>query len=180
MLGALVAGIGWIGMYGGISYFLGEEIARAVGTASIRVIIGVLAIVAIGLAVRAGYTRWRAEEAWEVRSAGSLPRRLGQAPVSNVRKVQACGALLGAFSFAAILAAGSLAAGCGSSAKSAIASLSPSRSVSFSPGQSASLSASPSAATPAARPSRSAAAPPVIAHPSSSPAPAGEPGSGLI
>lgn len=34
-LGALIAGIAWIGMYAGISYFLGEEIAhrvRAPGT----------------------------------------------------------------------------------------------------------------------------------------------------
>jgi hypothetical protein len=31
LLGALVAGVFWIGMYGGISYLLGEEIAKLVG-----------------------------------------------------------------------------------------------------------------------------------------------------
>lgn len=61
MLGALAAGIGWIGMYAGISYFLGEEIAQAIGTAGTKAIIGVLVIVAIGLAIRAGYSKWRAK-----------------------------------------------------------------------------------------------------------------------
>ena len=31
VLGALTAGIGWIGMYVGLSYFLGEEIAKHIG-----------------------------------------------------------------------------------------------------------------------------------------------------
>jgi membrane protein DedA with SNARE-associated domain len=60
VLGALVAGIGWIGMYVGLSYLLGEEVAKRIGNAGTRVLIGVLVIVAIGLGIRAGYIKWRA------------------------------------------------------------------------------------------------------------------------
>ena len=60
MLGALVAGIGWIGMYVGLSYFLGEEVAKRIGNAGAKALLGVLVIVAIGLALRFGYARWRA------------------------------------------------------------------------------------------------------------------------
>jgi membrane protein DedA with SNARE-associated domain len=58
--GALVAGIGWIGMYVGIAYFLGEEIAHAVDAAGTKALIGVIALVVIGLTLRATYSRWRA------------------------------------------------------------------------------------------------------------------------
>ena len=37
VLGALVAGVGWIGMYVGISYFLGEEVAKRIGNAGTKV-----------------------------------------------------------------------------------------------------------------------------------------------
>jgi membrane protein DedA with SNARE-associated domain len=67
VLGALVAGIGWIGMYVGLSYFLGEEVAKRIGNAGTKALLGVLVIVAIGLAIRAGYSRWRATQ----RAAGS-------------------------------------------------------------------------------------------------------------
>ena len=60
MLGALVAGIGWIGMYVGISYFLGAEIARAIGDAGTKAILGVVVLAGAGLLVRAGVSRWRA------------------------------------------------------------------------------------------------------------------------
>jgi membrane protein DedA with SNARE-associated domain len=60
VLGALVAGIGWIGMYVGLSYVLGEEVAKRIGNAGTRALLGVLVIVAIGLGIRAGYSRWRA------------------------------------------------------------------------------------------------------------------------
>jgi membrane protein DedA with SNARE-associated domain len=60
MLGALVAGICWIGMYVGIAYLFGEEIARTVGAIGTKAIIGVVILVVAGLAVRAGYARWRA------------------------------------------------------------------------------------------------------------------------
>jgi membrane protein DedA with SNARE-associated domain len=59
VLGALVAGLGWIGMYIGLSYFLGAEVAEHIGKAGTRVLFGVLVIVAIGLGIRAAYSRWR-------------------------------------------------------------------------------------------------------------------------
>jgi len=59
ILGALVAGTGWIGMYVGLSYFLGAEIARRIGTAGTKAVLGVILIVAAGLAIRAGVARWR-------------------------------------------------------------------------------------------------------------------------
>ncbi len=60
MLGALFAGIGWIGVYVGISYVLGEEIANLIGKAGAKVVLGVIVIVAIGLAIRFGVSKWRA------------------------------------------------------------------------------------------------------------------------
>ena len=58
-LGALTAGICWIGMYVGLSYFLGEEIAKRIGNAGTKVVLGVIVIVVIGLCIRAGVARWR-------------------------------------------------------------------------------------------------------------------------
>ena len=63
LLGALVAGIGWIGMYVGLSYFLGAEIARRIGAAGAKAILGVILIVCGGLLVRAGVAHWRARRA---------------------------------------------------------------------------------------------------------------------
>ena len=60
LLGALVAGIGWIGMYVGVSYFLGAEIAKRIGNAGVKAVLGVAVIVAAGLAIRAGVAKWRA------------------------------------------------------------------------------------------------------------------------
>jgi membrane protein DedA with SNARE-associated domain len=60
VLGALVAGVGWIGMYIGLSYFLGAEVAQRIGSAGTRVLLGVLVIVAVGLGIRIAYSRWRA------------------------------------------------------------------------------------------------------------------------
>lgn len=59
MLAALVAGIGWIGMYVGISYFLGAEIAHHIASTGTKAIIGVIVLVVIGLAARFGWSRWR-------------------------------------------------------------------------------------------------------------------------
>jgi membrane protein DedA with SNARE-associated domain len=59
ILGALVAGLGWIGMYVGLSYFLGEEIAKHVGKIGTKAIIGVIVVVVVGLCIRAGVSRWR-------------------------------------------------------------------------------------------------------------------------
>jgi membrane protein DedA with SNARE-associated domain len=60
LLGAVVAGVFWIGMYVGLSYFLGEEVAKRIGAAGTKALIWVILLVAIGLAARAGWSRWRA------------------------------------------------------------------------------------------------------------------------
>jgi membrane protein DedA with SNARE-associated domain len=60
ILGALVAGVGWIGTYVGISYFLGADIAKRIGNAGTKAVIGVVVIVVIGLVIRAGVAKWRA------------------------------------------------------------------------------------------------------------------------
>jgi membrane protein DedA with SNARE-associated domain len=60
MLGAVVAGIGWIGMYVGLSYFLGAEIAEHVARAGTKAIAGVVVLVIVGLGIRFGWSRWRA------------------------------------------------------------------------------------------------------------------------
>ena len=59
MLGALVAGIGFIGMYVGLSYFLGAEIAKRIGDAGTKAVLSVLLIVAVGLSIKAGVSKWR-------------------------------------------------------------------------------------------------------------------------
>jgi len=59
-LGALVAGVFWVGMYVGVSYFLGEEVAKAVGAAGAKALFSVILLVVLGLAARAGWSRWRA------------------------------------------------------------------------------------------------------------------------
>ena len=60
VLGAAVAGIGWIGMYVGLSYFLGAEIAKRIGNAGAKAVLGVVVVVAAGLAIRAIVSKWRA------------------------------------------------------------------------------------------------------------------------
>lgn len=60
ILGALVAGVAWIGMYVGLSYFLGAEIAKHIGNVGTKALIGVIVIVVIGLVIRAGVAKWRA------------------------------------------------------------------------------------------------------------------------
>jgi membrane protein DedA with SNARE-associated domain len=59
-LGALVAGIGWIGMYVGLSYFLGAEIAKRIGNIGAKAVLGVVVIVVAGLVIRAAVSKWRA------------------------------------------------------------------------------------------------------------------------
>ena len=59
VLGALVAGVGFIGMYVGLSYFLGAEVAKRIGDAGTKAVVGVLVIVAIGLSIKAGVSKWR-------------------------------------------------------------------------------------------------------------------------
>jgi membrane protein DedA with SNARE-associated domain len=60
LLGALTAGIFWIGIYVGVSYFLGEEIAKLVGKIGTKALIGVIVLVVAGLLIRAGVTKWHA------------------------------------------------------------------------------------------------------------------------
>jgi membrane protein DedA with SNARE-associated domain len=60
MLGALVAGIFWIGIYVAISYLLGEEIARLAGKIGTKALIGLIILVVAGLLIRAGLSKWRA------------------------------------------------------------------------------------------------------------------------
>jgi membrane protein DedA with SNARE-associated domain len=59
MLGALVAGIFWIGIYVGISYLLGEEIAKLVGKIGTKALIGVIILVVVGLLIRVALSKWR-------------------------------------------------------------------------------------------------------------------------
>ena len=70
-LGALVAGVFWIGIYVGISYLLGEEIAKLVGTIGTKALIGVIILVVVGLLIRAGLSKWRANR--QARLAGQAP-----------------------------------------------------------------------------------------------------------
>jgi membrane protein DedA with SNARE-associated domain len=60
VLGAMAAGAFFVGVYVGLSYLLGEEVAERIGNADTTAILSVLVIVAIGLGIRAGYHRWRA------------------------------------------------------------------------------------------------------------------------
>jgi membrane protein DedA with SNARE-associated domain len=69
LLGALVAGIFWVGMYVGLSYFLGEEVAKRIGAAGTKALIWVIVLVVIGLAARAGWSRWRARHHEQAASA---------------------------------------------------------------------------------------------------------------
>ena len=69
VLGALVAGTFWIGMYVGLSYFLGEEVAKRIGAAGTKALIGVILLVVIGLAARAGWSLWRARRQEQSASA---------------------------------------------------------------------------------------------------------------
>jgi len=64
-LGALVAGVGWIGMYVGVSYFVGAEVAERIGNAGAKAILGVIVVVAAGLGIKAGVRRWRTARARE-------------------------------------------------------------------------------------------------------------------
>src|SRR5215469_6804176 len=60
LLGALVAGVFWVGMYVGVSYVLGEEVAKRIGAAGTKALFGVILLVVIGLAARAVWSHWRA------------------------------------------------------------------------------------------------------------------------
>jgi membrane protein DedA with SNARE-associated domain len=74
MLGALVAGIFWIGIYVGISYLLGEEIAKLVGKIGTKALIGVIVLVVMGLSIRAVLSKWHANH--QARLAEQDPPRV--------------------------------------------------------------------------------------------------------
>jgi membrane protein DedA with SNARE-associated domain len=75
LLGALAAGIFWIGIYVGVSYFLGEEIAKLIGKVGTKALIGVIVLVVVGLGIRAGLSRWRATR--RARLAAQDPPKVG-------------------------------------------------------------------------------------------------------
>ena len=74
LLGALTAGIFWIGIYVGVSYFLGEEIAKVVGKIGAKALLGVIVLVVVGLLIRAGLSKWRANR--QARLAGQDPPKV--------------------------------------------------------------------------------------------------------
>jgi membrane protein DedA with SNARE-associated domain len=59
---ALLAGAFFIAIYEGLSYLFGEAIAKRIGDVGSKALLGVLVAVAIGLAARAGWSRWRAHQ----------------------------------------------------------------------------------------------------------------------
>ena len=73
ILGAVVAGIGWIGIYVGLSYFLGADIAERVGKAGTKAVLGVVVIVAVGLGIRFGWSRWRTTRQGRPQGDSSTP-----------------------------------------------------------------------------------------------------------
>ena len=59
VLGALVAGTGWVGMYVGLAYTLGADVAERIGSTGAKALLGVILVVAIGLGIKASVSRWR-------------------------------------------------------------------------------------------------------------------------
>ncbi len=60
LLGALVSGAFFIALYEGLSYLFGEEVAKRIGDAGAKAVLGVVVAVAIGLGLRAAWSGWRA------------------------------------------------------------------------------------------------------------------------
>ena len=73
LLGALAAGIFWVGIYVGVSYFLGEEIAKVVGKAGTKALIAVIVLMVAGVGIRAGLSKWRANRQARL-AAQDLPK----------------------------------------------------------------------------------------------------------
>jgi membrane protein DedA with SNARE-associated domain len=71
LLGAVVAGGVRIVLYVGLSYFFGAEIAERVGNTGTKALLGVVVVVAAGLAIRALIARWSAVRS--ERRAAALP-----------------------------------------------------------------------------------------------------------
>ena len=73
LLGALTAGIFWIGIYVGGAYFLGEEVAKLIGKVGTKALIGVIVLIVVGLGIRAGLSKWRANRQARL-AAQDLPK----------------------------------------------------------------------------------------------------------
>jgi membrane protein DedA with SNARE-associated domain len=73
LLEAMTAGIFWIGIYVGVSYFLGEEIAKLVGKIGTKALIGVIVLDVVGLLIRAGVSKWRGARQAPLARAGPAP-----------------------------------------------------------------------------------------------------------
>jgi membrane protein DedA with SNARE-associated domain len=58
-----------IGAHGGRRHFLGAEIAQSIGRSGSRAVLGVALIVAIGLGIKVGVSRWRATRQGEQTAA---------------------------------------------------------------------------------------------------------------
>ena len=59
IIGAAVAGILFIGIYVMLAYYLGAEAAERIGNAGARAVLGVLVVVAAGLAIKIGLSKLR-------------------------------------------------------------------------------------------------------------------------
>jgi membrane protein DedA with SNARE-associated domain len=90
LLGALTAGIYWIGIYVGVSYFLGEEIAKLVGKIGTKALIGVIVLVVAGLLIRAVVSKWRG--ARQARLAGHQAELLRLVSTGSSRAMSPAGA----------------------------------------------------------------------------------------
>lgn len=74
VLGALVSGAFFIALYEGLAYLFGEEVVKRIGDAGSKAVVSVLVAVAVGLGVRAGWTKWRTarqERTWSAPTASS-------------------------------------------------------------------------------------------------------------
>ena len=60
LLGALVSGTFFIALWEGLSYLFGEEVAKRIGDAGSKAVLGVAVAIGIGLGLRAAWSRWRA------------------------------------------------------------------------------------------------------------------------
>jgi membrane protein DedA with SNARE-associated domain len=72
LLGAAVAGAARIAVYVGLTYFLGTEIAERVGSYGTKAVLGVVVIVAVGLAIRFGVARWSAARSERMKIPGDV------------------------------------------------------------------------------------------------------------
>ena len=84
VLGALVSGFFFIALYEGLSYLFGEEVAKRIGDAGAKALLGVVLALAIGLGIRAGWSRWRAARRGRL-AGGNAVRERHASPVAPPR-----------------------------------------------------------------------------------------------